>query len=153
MKQLLFTLLLLVTGTAFAQLTTDSVQPNRLHYDTVITVPLEPKFGLQRTATFQGFFYNLETNTLALRWRLRYYKEGEPVLIFGKSHEDREQIADAFTFVDMNGNIIDTTGYTGLFISEIDFYKMIANRGTGPNNATINQLIIQAALRPGRWKD
>lgn len=152
MKKLLL-IALLYAGQAHAQITQDSTDKRLLRYDTAIVISLEPKFGLQRSATFKGFFYNLETQTLALRWRVTYSRDGKPVSIFGKGYEDCEQIADRSIFVNMNGEQIDTTGYQGAFMYEIDFYKLIANRGTGPQNATINQLIIQAGLKPGRWKE
>ncbi len=152
MRHILILLLLISTG-ATAQIRQDTTDARLLLYDTAIVVSLEPKFGLDRSATFKGFFYNLETQTLALRWRITYTKQGEPVSLFGKDYQDVEQIADRTTFVNMQGVQIDTTEYKGPFMYEIDFYKLIANRGTGANNATINQLIIQAGLKPGKWKE
>jgi len=69
MKNLL-SIFLLISTAATAQLTQDTTDLRLLQYDTTITIPLEPKFGLERSATFQGFFYNLETQSLALRWRM-----------------------------------------------------------------------------------
>jgi hypothetical protein len=96
MKKLLFALLL-VASTAGAQITQDTTDNRLLRYDTSIVLNLSPKFDLDRKATFMGFSYNLENESLSLRWRIRYYKDGEPVSLFGKDYEDRIQLADQFS--------------------------------------------------------
>lgn len=152
----LFLLLTIIIGSMAAQAQTpDSANPKLLKFDAPITISLADKFGMQRAATFTGFFYNLETETLALRWRVYYFKSGQPVLLIGngKGYEEKEQIADKHVFVDLTGSIIDTAGHPGPYMAEIDFYKMIAELGTGQQNATINQLIRQAGMRPGKWKE
>jgi hypothetical protein len=153
MKNIILFVSLFISLSGTSQLIQDSTNQRHLKYDTAIVIPLNDKYELKRTATFQGFFYNLEMQTLSLRWRIHYFKGSEPITLFGKQYEDREQIADASVFVNMEGALVDTTTYPGPFISEIDFYKLIANRGTGHQNATINQLIIQAGLKPGKWKE
>lgn len=122
-------------------------------FDTNIVINLEPKFGLERKARFTGFFYDLDAQQLSLRWQITYHNNGHRVSINGVSFENRMQVANQSTFVDFTGNVIDTVGYRFPFLSEFDFYKFIAQRGTGEQNLTINQLIIAAGMRPGRWKD
>lgn len=150
MKKILFALLF-VCGTASAQITQDGTEPRLLKYDTAIVINLTPKFGLNRKATFMGFSYNLENETLSLRWRIRYFKDGEAVTLFGKDYEDRIQLADNFTFVNQSGQVIDTTGHAGPFFRQFDFYRLVANRGM--NGSSINQMIIAAGMLPGRWKE
>jgi hypothetical protein len=149
----LLTLLLLISFAGYGQLSQDTTDARLLRYDSAVIIPLSPKYGLQREAKFMGFSYNLESQQLHIVWHIRYRQNGEIISLFGKDYELKYQIADAQTFVNMAGEIIDTTGHAGPFIREIDFYKLIANRGTGPQNATINQLILQAGMRPGKWKD
>ena len=98
-----------------------------------------------------GFGYNLENESLALRWRIRYFKDGEPVQLFGKDYEDRIQLADNATFVNPQGQVIDTTGHSGPYFRQFDFYRMVANGGMG--GLSINQMIIAAGMLPGRWKE
>jgi hypothetical protein len=152
MKRLLF-LFLVFSITANSQITQDTADARLLRYDTTVTIPLSDKYGLQRIAKFRGFSYNLESQQLHIIWHIMYKQGNQTVSLFGKDYELKYQIADAETFVNMAGEIIDTTGHAGPFIREIDFYKLIANRGTGAQNATINQLILQAGLRPGKWKE
>lgn len=155
MKKILLSLFIFLAGfCASAQFSQDQADPRLIRYDSAIIIPLQQKFGLERQAKFAGFSFNLETEQLIILWQVSYLKDGQPVQIFGKQKELKYQVADASTFVNMAGEIItDTTGHPGPFMREIDFYKAIAQRGTGANNATINQLIIQAGLRPGSWKD
>ena len=154
MKKITLFFCLIFAGIAHGQITQDTTAANMLRYDTAIVINLPEKFGLQRKATFTGFFYNIVSEELALRWRVQYFNNGELVSIGGVSFEDRMQIANQTTLVDMQGNVVtDTTGKPGPFMREFDFYKLIANRGTGAANLTINQLIIQAGMRPGRWKE
>lgn len=154
MKYIILLLISICSIAAKAQ-TPDSSNPKLLRFNAPINIALPDKYGMQRTATFYGFFYNLETQSLALRWRIYYTQGGQPVALIGagKGYEEREQIADQHVFVDLTGNIIDTTNHPGPYMMEIDFYKMIAELGTGQQNATINQLIRQAGMRPGRWKE
>jgi hypothetical protein len=152
MKYTLILLLFIGFG-AKAQLTQDTTDARLLKYDSAIVIPLTPKNGISRQARFIGFSYNLESQQLHIMWKVSYIKNGDELEFYGRQDEVRYQIADANTYVDLTGQIIDTTGHPGPFMSEIDFYKMIAQRGTGAVNATINQLIIQAGLRPGKWKD
>ena len=150
MKQIFAALLFFSFG-ANAQITQDTTDSRLLKYDTAIVLNLSPKFELDRKATFMGFSYNIETESLSLRWRIRYYKDGEPVALFGKDYEDKIQLADQSTFVAPNGNVIDTTGYNGQFFRQFDFYKLVANRGMG--GLSINQMIIAAGMLPGKWKE
>lgn len=150
MKKILFALLF-VCGTASAQITQDSLNPKLLRYDTTIVIDLLPKFDLERKAQFMGFGYNLEIENLSLIWRIRYYKNGQPVQLFGKDYEDRVQVADQNTFVNLQGQVIDTTGHPGPFMRQFDFYKLVANRGV--DCRVINQMVISAGMLPGRWKE
>ena len=145
----LLTLFLLISFAGYGQLSQDTTDTRLLRYDSAIVIPLPAKNGIERQAKFVGFSYNLETNQLHISWRVTY----NGLEFYGKDSELKYQIADAQTFVNLQGAIIDTTGHPGPFISEIDFYKLIAQRGTGVQNATINQLITQAGMRPGKWKD
>jgi len=154
MKKTILSLLIFFSLKASAQFSQDPADSRVLRYDSAIIIPLTQKFGLDRQAKFMGFSYNLESQQLHIAWQITYMKNGESVEIFGKKSETKFQIADNSTFVNMAGEIItDTTGHPGPLMREIDFYKAIAQRGTGANNATINQLIIQAGSRPGSWKD
>jgi hypothetical protein len=140
---------LLLSLTGYGQLTQDTTDQRLLKYDTAIVIPLPAKHGIERQARFVGFSYNLETQQLHILWRVTY----NGLEFYGKDSELKYQIADNQTFVNMQGEIIDTTGHAGPFMTEFDFYKLIAQRGTGVQNATINQLIIQAGMRPGKWKE
>jgi len=154
MNKLMLSLLVFFSLAASGQFSQDPANSKLLRYDSAIIIPLAQKFGLERNATFTGFSYNLENQQLTIQWKITYSKNGSPVYLFGRNSETKYQTADGSTFVNLQGEVIpDTTGHPGPFISEIDFYKAIAQRGTGVNNATINQLIIQAGLRPGSWKE
>ena len=146
--------LLLIISTALAlTATAQETHPLQINFDTAIIIDLPEKMGLQRKAEFMGFWYNLETQELSLRWRVRYYNDTIPVSIGNVSYEDKMQTASNTAFVNLRGQHVDTVGIREPVMSEFTFYKMIAQRGTGAKNMTINELIIQAGLRPGRWKD
>jgi hypothetical protein len=146
MKAIIFFLLL--SFSAKSQITQDTANPKLLRFDSAVIIPLEPLQGIDRQAKFIGFSINLESQQLHIAWEISYLKNGNHIPELGK--KVKYQIADAFSFVDLQGNIIDTTGHPGPYMPEIDFYKLIANRGSG---GTINQMIFAAGMRPGRWKE
>ena len=149
MKQLLIIISMAISLSATAQ----DKHPLEVAFDTAIIIDLPEKMGLQRKAEFMGFWYNLETQELSLRWRVRYYNDSIPISIGNVSYEDKLQTATNNAYVNLYGQTVDTVGIKQPFMTEFAFYKMIAQKGTGAKNMTINELIFQAGLRPGRWKD